>query len=186
MDDRQIIELFNERSEAAISETASKYGKYCHYIAYQILYNEEDSEECVNDTYLRAWNAIPPQQPNNLSTFLGKITRNLALDKYKYYNREKRGSGQMTVLLDELSECLPAEDNVEQELNEKILVDALNSFLEGMPSEKRQILVRRYWYCSPVSEIAKDFSVSESKVKSILLRARAKLKQHLEQEGIIV
>ncbi len=186
MDDRQIIELYNERSEAAISETADKYGRYCHYIAYNILYNDQDSEECVNDTYFKAWNTIPPQQPKKLSTYLGKITRNLALDRYKYYNREKRGAGQSSAFLEELSECVPASDNTEQSVTEKMLVESLNAFLESMPSEKRQILVRRYWYFSPISEIASDFSISESKVKSILHRVRNKLKLFLEKEGIVL
>lgn len=186
MDDRQIIELYNERSEAAISETADKYGKYCHYIAYNILFNEQDSEECVNDTWFRAWNTIPPQQPNKLSAFLGKITRNLALDKYKFYNREKRGNGQTALVLEELGECISAGNRTEQEVEERQLVEVLNTFLRSLPSEKRRILVRRYWYLSPVKEIAKDFAMSESSVKTILHRTRIKLKHFLEKEGIVV
>ena len=102
MDDKQILELYNERSETALSETAEKYGKYCHYIAYNILFNLQDSEECVNDTYLKAWQTIPPQYPSKLSTYLGKITRNLALNRYKYYNRQKRGEGQTELVLDDV------------------------------------------------------------------------------------
>ena len=185
MEDRQIIELYNERSEAAISETADKYGKYCHYIAYNILYNEQDSEECVNDTWYRAWNTIPPHQPNKLATFLGKITRNLALDRYKYYNREKRGRGQTFLVLEELDECISASNSTEQEVDKRQLVETLNIFLRSLPSEKRQILVRRYWYLSPVKEIAKDFGISESSVKTILHRSRIKLKLFLEKEGIM-
>ncbi len=186
MDDRQIIELFNERSEAAISETADKYGKYCHYIAYNILYNEQDSEECVNDTWLRAWNTIPPQQPNKLSAYLGKITRNLALDRYKFYNREKRGKGQIPLVLEELSKCTSAGNSTEQEVEVRQLAEALNTFLRSLPSEKRRILVRRYWYLSPVKEIAGDFNMSESSVKTILHRSRIKLKHFLEKEGIVI
>lgn len=186
MEDRQIIELYNERSEAAISEIADKYGKYCHYIAYNILYDEQDSEECVNDTWFRAWNTIPPQQPNKLSAFLGKITRNLALDKYKFYNREKRGNGQTALVLEELGECISAGNRTEQEVEERQLVEVLNTFLRSLPSEKRRILVRRYWYLSPVKEIAKDFAMSESSVKTILHRTRIKLKHFLEKEGIVV
>lgn len=186
MDDRQIIELYNGRSEAAISETADKYGRYCHYVAYNILYNEQDSEECVNDTWFRAWNTIPPQQPNRLSTFLGKITRNLALDKYKYYNREKRGGGQAALVLDELNECLPAANNTEQVVDDKLLVEVLNGFLRSLPAEKRQMFVRRYWYLSSISEIAKHFGISESNTKIILLRTRNKLKHVLEKEGIVL
>ena len=186
MDDRQIIELYNERSEAAIWSTADKYGKHCHYIAYNILYNDQDSEECVNDTWLRAWNTIPPQQPNKLSAYLGKITRNLALDRYKFYNREKRGKGQTSLVLEELGECISAGNRTEQEIDAQLLVEALSRFLRNLSTEKRQILVRRYWYLSPVKEIARDFEMSESSVKTILHRTRIKLKHFLEKEGIVI
>ncbi len=186
MDDKQILELYNERSEAAISETAKKYGKYCHYIAYNILYNLQDSEKCVNDTYLRAWQTIPPQYPSKLSTYLGKITRSLALNRYKFYNTQKRGEGQTTFVLDELLECVPATDSTEQEVGEKILVEVLNRFLGGLPEEKMKIFMRRYWYMSPIKEIANDFAMSESKVKMVLSRSRSKLKQILEKEGIVL
>ena len=184
MEDRQIIELYHERSETAILESANKYGSYCYYIAYHILYNEQDSEECVNDTYFRAWKVIPPQCPNKLSAFLGRITRNLALDRYKYYNREKRGNGQMALILDELQECVSTSNHTEQVLEEKMLVEVLNHFLHGLPKEKRMMFLRRYWYMSSIKEIAKDYELSEGKVKMILLRIRNKLKQVLEKEGI--
>ena len=184
MDDRQIIQLYHERSETALSETAEKYGKYCHTIAYNILYNEEDTEECVNDTYLKAWESIPPQNPDKLSVFLGKITRNLALDKYRYYNREKRKVTRTELVLDELSECIPAADSVEQTFSNKLLVEVLNRFLEELPTEKRRIFLQRYWYLRSVKEIADEFAISESKVKMTLLRLRSKLKQVLEKEGI--
>ncbi len=185
MSDEQIVALFHERKEAAIAETAGKYGKYFYYIAYQILHNEQDSEECVNDTYLRAWNTIPPQKPKNLSAFLGKITRNLALDKYKYDSREKRGGGQILVALDELDECITSANDTEKIISDKELTDALNRFLAGLPVRKRQIFLRRYWYFSTISEIAKDFGMSESNVKIILHRTRRELKIYLEMEGII-
>lgn len=184
MDDRQIIQLYHERSEAALSETAEKYGKYCHTIAYNILYNKEDTEECVNDTYLKAWETIPPQNPDKLSVFLGKITRNLALDKYRYYNREKRKAGQTELVLDELSECIPAADSVEQTVSDKLLVEVLNRFLEELSKDKRRIFLQRYWYLRSIGEIAAEFAMSESKVKMMLLRMRGKLKQVLEKEGI--
>lgn len=186
MDDKRIIELYNERSESAISETANKYGKYCYYIAYHILYNKEDSEECVNDTYLRAWDTIPPQYPNKLSAFLGKITRNLALNRYKYYVREKRGFGQTSLVLEELQECVPASNSTEQAIEEILLVEALNRFLYALPIEKRMMFLRRYWYMSSIQEIADDFGYSESKVKMTLLRIRNKLKLVLEKEGIVL
>lgn len=184
MDDKQIIDLYWARSENAISETADKYGKYCHYIAYNILFNDEDSEECVNDTYLKAWGVIPPQRPNRLSTFLGKITRNLALDRYKYNSREKRGNGQMPLVLDELAECVSATDNTEHIIDDMVVVDCFNCFLAVLPTETRKIFMRRYWYFSSIKEIAADFSISESKVKMTLLRTRNELKEVLEKEGI--
>ena len=122
MDDKKIIELFFDRSEQAISETAKKYGKYCHYIAFQILNNKEDSEECVNDTYLRAWNSIPPKQPVKLRTFLGKITRNLSLNKWEKQMAQKRGAGQSQQVLEELLDCFPSESNVEFVVENKRIV----------------------------------------------------------------
>lgn len=186
MDDMQIIELFKERSETAISETAAKYGKYCYSIAYNILYNVEDSEECVNDTYLKAWESIPPHFPEKLLAFLGKITRNLALDRYRYYTRDKRFAGQAVLAIDEIGECVPACDDTEKAVTDKVLVDVLNDFLAGLPAEKRQMFMRRYWYFSTIKDIAKDYGVSESKVKMTLLRLRERLKAILEKEGIVL
>lgn len=183
MDDQQIVDLYWTRAKNAISETAYKYGRYCHYIAYNILRNNEDSEECVNDTYLKAWDIIPPQRPDKLSTFLGKITRNFALDRYKYYRREKRGGGQMPLVIDELAECVSAADNTNHIIDDMVLVDCINRFLTALPAETRKIFMRRYWYFSPIKEIANDFSISESNVKMTLSRARNKLKQLLEKEG---
>ena len=185
MDDRQIIALYNERSEAALSETAKKYGRYCRAIAYNILSNEEDCEECVNDTWLKAWEAIPPQCPDSLPAFLGRITRNLALNRYKHNTREKRGGGQTPLVLEELADCIPGGSNAETAAEEALLVDVLNRFLEGLPVQKRKIFLRRYWYMSSVKEIAADFGLSESNVKMTLLRTRSKLKQTLEKEGIL-
>jgi RNA polymerase sigma-70 factor (ECF subfamily) len=186
MEDRQIIALYNERSEAALSETAKKYGRYCRTVAYNILFNEEDSEECVNDTWLRAWEAIPPQCPERLSAFLGKITRNLALNRYKHNTREKRGGGQTMLVLEELAECVPGADSTEQVVEEALLVEVLNGFLAELSAEKRKLFLRRYWYLSSVKDIAADFGLSESNVKMTLLRLRSKLKQTLEKEGIIL
>lgn len=186
MEEQQIIELYHERSETAISETAKKYGKYCYTIAYHILYNEQDSEECVNDTYLRTWEAIPPQYPNKLSAFLGKITRNLALNRYRYYTRQKRGEGQVPMALEELQECIPVSGSVEQTIEEKYLIEILNRFLYDLSKEKRMIFLRRYWYLSSIQEIAGDYEMSESKVKMTLLRVRKQLKQVLEKEGIVL
>ena len=186
MDDRQIIALYNERSEAALSETEKKYGRYCRTIAYNILNNEEDSEECVNDTWLKAWEAIPPRCPDSLAAFLGKITRNLALNLYKHKNREKRGGGQTMLVLEELAECVPGADSTEEAVDEALLAEVLNGFLAELPTEKRKIFMRRYWYLSSVKEIAEEYGLSESKVKMTLLRLRSKLKTVLEKEGILL
>ena len=186
MDDRQIVDLYWERSETAISETSKKYGKYCSYIAYNILHNREDCEECVNDTYMRAWGAMPPKRPNRLSVFLGKITRNLSLNRYEKYTAKKRGAGQVTFVLEELKECVPTADHAEQVIDDMLLPETLNRFLAGLPEERRKFFMRRYWYLSPVREIASDFSVSESRVKMSLLRSRNELRALLEKEGIVL
>lgn len=184
MDDRQIIDLYWARSEAAISETANKYSRYCHTIAYNILHSNEDAEECVNDTYLRAWGRMPPQRPDLLSAFLGKITRNLSLNRYEKYTARKRGLGQVPLALDELQDCIPAASSVEQTVEDAELAEIFNYFLAALPTDTRKIFMRRYWYLSPIKEIAEDWGFSESKVKMILLRTRNKLKQTLEKEGI--
>lgn len=184
MDDRQITDLYWARSETAIPETADKYGKYCHYIAYNILHIDEDAEECVNDTYMRAWAAMPSKRPNNLKTFLGKITRNLSLNKYEQFVAEKRGSGQIPLILEELKNCIPAASSVEKVVDDIALVEIFNHFLADLPIETRKVFVRRYWYLSPIKEIATDYGMSESKVKMSLFRARNDLKQILTKEGI--
>lgn len=186
MNDNQIIDLFFERSEEAISVTADKYGRYCYTIAHNILNDAEDSEECVNDTYLKAWESIPPKRPEKLAAFLGKLTRNLAIDRYRYYASKKRCEGQIMLALDELAECVPASDDTEKAVTDKELTEVLNRFLADLPAEKRQIFMRRYWYMSQVKDIAEDFGISESKVKMTLLRLRNKLKQILEREGIVL
>ena len=186
MEDKQIVDLYWARSESAISETADKYGKYCYYIAFNILYNDEDSKECVNDTYMKAWGSMPTHRPNKLSTFIGKITRNLSLHKYEKYTAEKRGAGQVPLALDELKECVPSSDRVEQAVDDMVLIEIFNSFLGDLSIETRKIFMRRYWYLSSIKEIAADFKVSESKVKMSLLRTRKKLKQILEKEGVVL
>lgn len=186
MDDHRIIKLYMERSEQAISETAQKYGRYCHYIAFNILHNDSDSEECVNDTYLRTWNSIPPKQPNRLQTFLGKITRNLALNRYEKQSAEKRGGGQVPIILDELGECIPSEACTENIVDELVVKDVLNSFLDELPIEIRKIFVRRYWYMDSIKDIALEYGLSESNVSVTLFRTREKLKGLFEKEGIVL
>ena len=184
MEDKQIVDLYWARSEKAISETADKYGRYCYTIAYNILHSNEDSEECVNDTYLHAWNAMPDQRPNRLSAFLGRITRNLSLKRWEKYTAKKRGAGQVPLALNELQECIPATNQTDSVADDIVLTDVLNRFLASLTAEKRNIFMRRYWYLSPVAEIASDLAISESKVKMSLLRSRNELKQLLEKEGI--
>lgn len=184
MKDEDIINLYWEREERAISATAEKYGNYCHVIAYNILHNNEDAEECANDTYLAAWNSIPPHRPHPLSAYLGRITRNLALNKYKRSNTKKRGFGQVPSVLSELEECIPSSSSVEQEAEENRLIELINDFLYTQPQIKRTVFVRRYWHLWAIRTIAEKYDMTESKVASILFRMRNELKEHLEKEGI--
>lgn len=186
MNDKQIIDLFFTRSEQAISEVRAKYGNYCHRIAYNVLHNYEDSEECVNDAFLQAWNTIPPQKPSILVSFLGKITRNLALNKHKYNMAQKRDSGHIEVMLEEMADCLPAKDTTEQVAEEHFVIDCLNAFLRIQKIRTRKIFIRRYWYMDSIKEIANDFGISESNVKMILLRTRDSLRSFLEEEGVSI
>ncbi|MBQ8231427.1 MAG: sigma-70 family RNA polymerase sigma factor [Lachnospiraceae bacterium] len=183
MEDKQIIDLYWERSEQAISATAIKYGNYCHSISYNILHNAEDAEECVNATYLAAWESIPPNRPQRLAVYLGKITRNFSLNRVKYYSAQKRGLGQTDLVLSELEDCIPASTGVEQQVEERLLVKAIEAFLYSQPPEKRNIFIRRYWAMTPIKDIARSFGMSESKIMSLLFRMRKELKKHLEKEG---
>ena len=182
MEDKQIVELYWARSETAISETEKKYGRYCHYIAYQILHNDEDAKEVVNDTYLKTWNTIPPGRPDPLKPYVGTISRQLALDVYKKQHAQRRG-GQVSLVLDELSECIPDNDSGADIGESVALSDALSRFMWALPQRTRNIFVRRYFYMSSVAEIAKDFSMKESNVTMHLLRTRKKLEQFLQKEG---
>jgi len=184
MEDRRIVELYLARSEEAITETDRKYGKYCSYIAFSILSSRQDAEECVNDTYMRAWNAIPPHEPVQLSTFLGKITRNLALNRYKSLHAQKRGKGQVDVALSELEECIGGTSKVETRADELVVVEVMNRFLAGQPKLNRVVFVKRYWYLSSIKEIADELSMNENRITSMLFRMRKELKKCLESEGI--
>lgn len=182
MEDKQIVELYWARSETAIAETEKKYGRYCHYIAYQILCDDEDAREVVNDTYLKTWNTIPPQRPDPLKPYIGMISRQLALNAYERQHAKKRG-GQVPLVLDELSECIP-DNNSGADIGESVaLSDALNRFTWALPRRTRNIFVRRYFYMSAVAEIAKDYQMKESNVTMHLLRTRRKLEQFLKKEG---
>lgn len=185
MDDREIVELYWARAESAVEETQKKYGKYCHAIAMNILHSPWDAEECVNDTYLGAWESMPPHKPERLSAFLGKITRRLAINRLIRDNAAKRAPG-VTLVLDEVEAFIPDPDTVTPISEEMALRDALNRFLSTLPKETRMIFVRRYWYLSPIKEIAADMGMTEGHTKVILHRTRVKLKAHLEKEGITV
>ena len=185
MEDSKIIELYWERSEQAIMESTKKYGKHCNSIAYRILNNRQDAEECVNDTWLRAWNSMPPVRPGILSAFFSKITRNLSLNRYEKQNALKRGKGEMPFVLEELEECIPAGGTVEESVDLKYLTALLNQFLAGQTEENRQLFVLRYWYLYPVREIAKQCGMGESMVKMRLLRMRKELKELLCKEGYL-
>lgn len=184
MDDKQIVDLYWHRNKTAIDETATKYGPYCHSIAYNILDNDADAEESVNDTYLDAWNSMPPHRPSILSTFLGKITRRISIDRWRRRSAEKRGGGQITVVLDELEECIADEKSVEQEVEAKLLADIINSFVKALPDTEQWVFLCRYWYMDSVESIAKEFGFSQSKVKSMLYRTREKLRARLIKEGL--
>ena len=185
MDDVKIVELFWERSEDAIRYAQEKYGTYCYYIAYNILYSEPECEECVNDTYLRAWDTMPPEKPIALSAYLGRITRNLALDRLAYQKREKRDSAFATVL-DEVSEMLPDTSTMPESTDDVALHEAINSFLRSLDADTRIIFVRRYWYDSAISEIAADYSLPVGTVKSTLSRTRKRFREYLQKEGIYI
>ena len=186
LDDIKIIDLYWERSESAIDETSLKYGNYCTKIAINILQNREDSEECVSDTYLKAWDAIPPQRPAKLSAFLGRITRNLSFNRFTARNTQKRGGTNIELLLSELEECIPSDSSVEADYEAGQTARIIDAFLASAKPDNRIIFVRRYWYADSITEIASRFDMSESKVKSILFRTRNKLKDYLEKEGVVL
>ena len=185
MEDSRIVELYYSRSENAIIETANKYGKYCYYIAYHILYDAGYADEVVNDTYMGAWNSLPPHRPSVLSTYLGKITRRISIDRWTKRKADKRGKGEIPLALDELAETIPSPDTPEQAVLAAELTKSIDRFLASLPKTERDIFVCRYWFFASVAEISEKFSISISKAKSMLFRTRNKLKTHLEQEGFI-
>lgn len=186
MDDQHIIKLYFDRDEQAVAQTQDKYGKYCHTVAMNVLGNREDAEECVNDMYLRAWNAIPPEKPKHLGAYLASITRNLAINRYHERRSAGRGAGETAVAIDELAECLADNAGGTTLADDVTLRDALNAFLRTLPEPTRGIFMRRYWFVCPVADIAREYDMKESRVKMILLRTRNRLRDHLTQEGIQV
>lgn len=183
MEDKSIIQLYWDRNDRAITATAEKYGGYCASIARNILGSSEDAEECVNDTYLNAWNAMPTHWPEQLSTFLGKITRNLSFNRYRNGHAAKRGGGETALILDELAECVSGTETVEQIVDRRELVRAINAFVKDLPPVKRSIFVRRYWYADAVRKIAADCRIQPGSVSKILERERKQLKTYLAERG---
>jgi len=183
LDDKQIVDLYWARSERAITETDKKYGRYCHYIAYQILADNEDAEEIVNDTYLKTWNTVPPNYPDPLKTYVGMISNQLALNRYDEKTAAKRGGGKMPLIFHELDECL-ADDEESIDIAEAIVLrDLLNRFIWSLPKKTRNIFVRRYWYASSLAEIAEEYGMKESAVAMLMFRTRQKLREFLQKEG---
>ncbi len=186
MEDSRIVELYWQRDETAIAETQNKYGHYCYSIANNILRNNEEAEECVNDTYLGAWKSIPPHCPVILSTFLGKITRQLSLKKLRYQTAGKRGGGAPVAALDELEECIPSGQSMEADLNARELAKIIDEFLGSLSTWERRVFLRRYWYFDSIKDISSRFGFSQSKVKMMLKRTRDKLLVRLGKEDIWV
>lgn len=185
MEDSKIVALYWARSENAIAETSSKYGRYCYAIAYNILASTEDAEESVNDTYMDAWNSMPPYRPSILSTFLGKITRRISIDRWRKSRAKKRGGGEVILVLEELSDCLSSSADTEQIIEAKELSRAINSFLSALSENERDVFVCRYWLLASVESISQRFNFSQSKTKSMLFRTRGKLNKYLHREGLI-
>ena len=175
MDDKRIVELYWQRDENAIAETQKKYGGYCYSVAYNILRHRQDAEECVNDTYLKAWNSIPPQKPTALSTFLGIITRSISLNRWKMMKTQKRGGGEMELIASEIDEIFSSGTTLEEELENKALAKAISEFLESLSETERVVFMRRYWHCNSVKSISEAFGFGQGKVKMMLKRTREKI-----------
>ena len=186
MDDSAIINLFFARSEEAIKEAQKKYCDYCYYIAYGILGNREDAEECVNDTFLSAWETIPPNKPEYLGAYLGKISRNLSIDRVKALSSQKRGAGMVPLDISDLEGVIFQKGSVWDDIDEKVLIGIINSFLAEQKKLYRIVFVQKYWYLLEIQKIAELNGISESKATSILHRLRKKLRKRLEKEGYMI
>lgn len=184
MEDQEIYALYFKRNEQAITATHQKYGAWCRGIAHRILHNNEETEECVSDTYLTVWNNIPPQKPQIFRAWLGKITRNLALSRYRSLTADKRGGGETSLVLAELSYCVSGNPGADTALEAQEVIRLLNQFLSGLPETQRNIFIRRYWHMASIRDIAKTYHISESRVTSMLFRQRKQLRALLEQEGV--
>lgn len=183
MDDSKIIELYFERDKSAITQTKDKYGRLLYSVSYNILKIREDAEECENDTYMAAWEQIPPTKPQVLSAFLSRITRNISFKKLRSQTAQKRGGNNSQLPLDELADCIPAKTNAIDTLE---LTEILNAFLRELPTRDRQVFICYYWYCDSIKDISRQFGFTQSKVKMILSRTRAKLLNHLEAQEVYI
>lgn len=183
MDDSRIIELYFARDNSAISETKTKYGRLLYSVSYNILKTREDAEECENDTYLAAWDSIPPNQPQILSAFLSRITRNLSFKKLRSQMAQKRGGDKTTLPLDELAAVIPDSNNAISQLE---LTEILNAFLRTLPARERQVFICHYWYCDSIKDVSRQFGFTQSKVKMMLSRTRKKLLDHLEKQEVYI
>lgn len=183
MDDNSIIQLYWDRNDQAVRATSEKYGRYCKAIAKNILGSEEDAEECVNDTWLNAWNSMPTRWPGQLAAFLGKITRNLSFNRYKHSHAKKRGGGEIILVLEELADCVSDTDSTEQIIERRELLQAIHLFIRNLPDRKRYIFVRRYWYADAVSAIAGNCGMMPGTVSKMLERTRKQLKAYLTERG---
>ncbi len=186
MDDNEIVELYLLRNEDAIKQTALKYGSRLRKIAFGILNDFESAKECENDTYLETWKLIPPNEPRAyFFAFIGRIVRHVALNVCKKNKAQKRYA-EYCELTEEMQECIPDPRDTESEIEAKYLTELINKFLEGCSDEQQKVFVRRYWYFDSVAQIAKNYGYSQSKVKTMLFRLRADLKEHLEKGGYIL
>ena len=185
MEDGRIIDLYWQKNSDAISESAQKYGAYCFAVADNILHNSEDSEECVNDTWMRAWDAMPPQRPNKLRIFFAKITRNLAFDRFRARTAEKRGGGELPLVLEELAECLSTGQDLEAMYEGRELRQCISRFVRRLPERDGNVFARRYFYTETVAAIALRYELTENHVMVILSRTRKKLKRELKREGYL-
>lgn len=185
LSDDEIITLFFERNEKALSAVSRKYENYCGTVVRSIIKNPQDAEECLNDTWLKTWESIPPARPKNLGGFLAKIAKNISLNRYEHSRAKKRGGGELPLVLDELSECVADKSDVEKTFEQKVLTDAVNEFLRTLPRDKRDVFVLRYWYCLSVAEIANKTGLSRGSVSVSLTRSRRKLAAYLKKAGLI-
>ncbi len=184
MEDRQIVDLYWQRSDRAIAESVQKFGGYCYTIAYHICANAEDADECVNDTWFRAWNLMPDKRPSILSVFLGRITRSLALDRYRARTSQKRGGGETALALDELYDCVPSSASAEKAFEARQLAEAIGAFVAALPETERKVFVARYWFLAPIAAISERTGFTPGKIKSMLHRTRGKLRAYLEEEDL--